>query len=199
MRARDIMTTPVVTVRPDTTVKAAAALLAARGFTALPVVDDDEALVGIVTEADLIHQRIPPDPRVRARHTTPRATSGTVAEVMSSPAVAAGPGADLTELTAALLKARHRSMPIVDGARLVGIITRRDLLRVLARSDTDIARDVRHRLEIYGGSGRWTVQVHDGVVTVADEYHDATDDHVAVVLAEAVPGVVRAAVSGPGE
>lgn len=198
MRARDIMTTVVVTVGPETTVKAAAALLAGRGFTALPVVDDDEVLVGIVTEADLIQQRIPPDPRVRGRDTVPRATGGGVAEVMSSPVLAAGPGADLTELTAALVKARHRSVPIVEGGRLVGIITRRDLLGVLARSDSDIARDVRHRLEIYGGLGRWSVQVRDGVVSVADDYHDATDDHVAVVLAEAVPGVVRAVVSGPG-
>jgi CBS-domain-containing membrane protein len=57
MRARDIMTSPVITVRAGTTVQDAAALLAARGFTALPVLDDDDRLIGIVTEADLLRGR----------------------------------------------------------------------------------------------------------------------------------------------
>jgi CBS domain-containing protein len=58
MRARDIMTSPVITVRPAMTIKEAARLLATHGFTALPVVDDDERLIGIVTEADLVRDRI---------------------------------------------------------------------------------------------------------------------------------------------
>ncbi len=63
MRARDIMSTPVTTVRPGTTVKEAAALLATNGFTALPVVDDGDRIIGIVTEADLVRDRVPRDPR----------------------------------------------------------------------------------------------------------------------------------------
>ncbi|WP_291412894.1 CBS domain-containing protein [Actinophytocola sp.] len=59
MRARDIMSSPVITVRPDTTIKAAAGLLATHGFTALPVVADDDRLIGIVTEADLVTTRGP--------------------------------------------------------------------------------------------------------------------------------------------
>ncbi|HEY0697397.1 MAG TPA: CBS domain-containing protein [Micromonospora sp.] len=59
------MSTPVVTCRPDWPARDAAALLAARGFTALPVVDDDGALVGIVTEADVLRGRVRPDPRSR--------------------------------------------------------------------------------------------------------------------------------------
>jgi CBS domain-containing protein len=95
-------------------------------------------------------------------------------------------------LTNALLEAGHRSMPIVDGTRLVGIVTRRDIVRVIARDDRNIAADVARRLEIYGGDGRWHVDVHDGVVSIGDEFDDPTDRHVATVLAEAVPGVVRA-------
>jgi CBS domain-containing protein len=83
-------------------------------------------------------------------------------------------------------------MPIVDGSRLVGIVTRRDIVRVIARDDTTIAADVRHRLEIYGGDRRWRVAVHDGIVTIGDQFDDATDRHVVTVLAESVPGVVRA-------
>jgi CBS domain-containing protein len=80
-------------------------------------------------------------------------------------------------------------MPIVDGSRVVGIVTRRDLVRTLARDDQSIAADVQHRLAMYGGSSRWTVDVHDGGVAIGDEFDDATDRHVAAVLAEAVPGV----------
>lgn len=201
MRAKDIMTSPVVTVRAATTVQEAAALLAARGFTALPVVDDEDELIGIVTEADLVRDRFPRDPRWLIHGVPGQEVPAvdTVGEVMSTPAVGMGPSTDIADLTAALLQARQRAMPIVDGSRLVGIVTRRDLVRVVGRDDATIARDVRHKLEIYGGTGRWDVQVHHGVVTIGDAYDDATDRHVATVLAEAVPGVVRAHTMPAGE
>lgn len=194
MRARDIMSTPVVAVRPGTPVKEAAALLAANGFTALPVTDADDSLIGIVTEADLVRDRIPRDPRARCHPGEGMATTTTttVGEVMTSPVTAMGPGTDVAVLAKALLDAHERSMPIVDGSRVVGIVTRRDIVRVIARDDHTIAEDVRHRLEIYGGDRRWRVEVRDGMVSIGDEFDDETDRHVATVLAEAVPGVVRA-------
>lgn len=195
MRARDIMTSPVFTVRAGTTVQQAAALLATRGFTALPVVDDDDRLIGIVTEADLVRDRFPRDPRSLIHdgpHAEPGSAAETVGEVMTTPVTAMGPGTDLAELTKALLDARLRSMPIVDGSRVIGIVTRRDLVRVVGRDDAAIARDVRHKLEIYGGPNRWEVDVHGGVVSIADQFDDKNDHHVATALAEAVPGVVCA-------
>jgi len=195
MRARDIMTTPVVTVTPQTTIKEAARTLATRGFTALPVVDENDRLVGIVTEADLVRGRIPLDPRA---HILPgyQETAGpvttTVGEVMTAPVTAMEPGTDVALLAAALIDARQRSMPIVEGARLVGIVTRRDVVATVARDDATVATDVRHRLELYSGPDRWTVECHEGVVTIGDRYDDATERHVVSVLAEAVPGVVRA-------
>jgi CBS domain-containing protein len=83
-------------------------------------------------------------------------------------------------------------MPIVEGAKVVGIVTRGDIVRVLARDDTAIAADIRHRLEIYGGLNRWTVEVQDGVVRIVDAFDNSTDRHVASMLAQAVPGVVDA-------
>lgn len=83
-------------------------------------------------------------------------------------------------------------MPIVDGSRVVGIVTRRDLLRIVGRADEVIERDVRHRLANYCGPDRWTVNVRDGVVSLGDEYDDETERHVAQVIAEGVPGVVAA-------
>jgi osmotically-inducible protein OsmY len=71
----------------------------------------------------------------------------------------------------------------------VGIVTRRDLVRTLTRGDLAVATDVRHQLEIYGGHGRWTVEVDGGAVTITDAMKNKTDRHVATVLAEAVRGV----------
>jgi CBS domain-containing protein len=199
MRARDIMTTPVTTVRPGTPIKEAAAVLAGNGFTALPVIDDNNRLIGIATEADLVRDRVPRDPRALCHPGAelPTVVTTTVGEVMTTAVVAMGPGTDVAVLAKALLDAGHRSMPIVDGSRIVGIVTRRDIVRVIARDDDTIAQDVRHRLEIYGGDRRWQVQVHDGVVAIGDQFagdpgEAETDRHVATVLAEAVPGVVRA-------
>jgi CBS domain-containing protein len=194
MRARDVMTSPVITVRPETTIKEAARLLATGGFTALPVVDGDDELIGIVTEADLVRDRIPRDPRA---HILPgyQPDTGpvtvTVGEVMTTPVTSMGAGTDLAVLAAALLDARQRSMPIVDGSRVVGIVTRRDIVATIARDDATVAGDVRHRLERYGGADRWRVECHDGVVTIGDKYDDETERHVVEVLAEAIPGVVR--------
>jgi CBS domain-containing protein len=194
MRARDIMTAPVTTVRPETPLKEAAAMLAGNGFTALPVVDGEDRLVGIATEADLVRDRVPRDPRALCHpgEELPTVATTTVGEVMTTAVVAMSPGTDVAVLAKALLDAGYRSMPIVDGSRVVGIVTRRDIVRVIARDDHTIADDVRHRLAVYGGDRRWQVEVHDGIVAIGDQFDDETDRHVATVLAEAVPGVVRA-------
>jgi len=199
MRARDLMTSPVITVHPWTSAKEAAELLSMHGFTALPVVDDDDRLIGIVTEADLIRGRVPVDPRNAHEHSEATSAGKTVGDLMTSPATAMGTGTDLADLCQALVDARIRAMPIVDGSAVVGIVTRGDIVRVLARDDVDIARDVKHRLEIYGGSGRWKIDVRDGYVHIADQFDDDTDRHVAQLLALAVPGVVAAETAYAGE
>src|SRR3569833_3813234 len=97
MRARDLMTAPVITVHPWTSAKEAAERLSMHGFTALPVVDDDDRLVGIVTEADLIRGRIPADPRYT--HEPRESTAGkTVGDLMTSPVTAMDTGADVADL-----------------------------------------------------------------------------------------------------
>ncbi|EME55109.1 HPP family protein [Amycolatopsis decaplanina] len=195
MRARDLMSAPVVTVTPGSTAKHAAELLAEKGFTALPVVDEDDRLIGIVTEADLIRNRFPDDVR-SGRDPEARPRPGlTVGQVMTMPATGMSTGANAADVGRALLDGHIRAMPIVDGSKVVGIVTRGDFVRAFARSDEAIIADVRHRLTIYGGPDRWTVEARDGVVRVDDAYDSYTDRHVAKLLAEAVPGVVEAKVT----
>ncbi|SHF11366.1 CBS domain-containing protein [Streptoalloteichus hindustanus] len=185
------MTRTVVTVDPAAPVKVAAAMLAAHGFSALPVVAEDDRLVGIVTEADVVRDQFPFDPRglVFGQPLQVGTPPDTVGEVMTTPVCAMPPGTDIVDLARAMLEEHVRSIPIVEGSRVVGIVTRRDLVRVLARDDAAIAADVRHRLVIYGGFDRWTVRVDNGVVSVEDEFDDPADRHVVTVLALAVPGV----------
>ena len=192
MRAREIMTKSVLTVQPTATVGKASEMLTYRGFSALPVVDENGALVGIVTEADLIRNRFPQNSgEAPAPGLSP---ARTVAEVMTSPAVAVSHDEDLSVLARVMLAEHRRCVPVVDGTRLVGVVTRRDLVRVLSRTDAEIAADVRKHLQFLGGQARWSVQVTDGEVVVRDQFDEASDRTVAQVLAEAVPGVIRVTV-----
>ena len=124
------MTSPVITLRPGTPIQAAAALLCSHGFTAAPVVGPDGALVGIASEADLVRGRIIPDGLVVAPEPDP-----TVEAVMTSAPAAMRPEDDLADVVALMLDAGLRSVPIVDDGKLVGIVTRRDVLRVVARRE----------------------------------------------------------------
>jgi len=191
MRAKDLMTYPIITVRPETPAKEAARLLASHGFTALPVVDVDDVVVGIVSEADLIRGRILPDPRSLIDDnppTPPEPSAPTVAGVMTADPVVVALTVDAVDLTKLMLDRHLRTLPVVDEGRLNGIVTRRDLLRTIARDDRDIARDVRHRLAI-AFRRAWEVEVVDGVVSLAFDNDDPEDRHIAEVIAAALPGV----------
>jgi CBS domain-containing protein len=199
MRAKDVMSTAVATVRPDTPAKEAARLLTTHGYTALPVVDEDDVLVGIVTEADLIRDRILPDPRAliddEPRRPVERA-GAVVGAVMTTKVITVEMTTDAVAVTRVMLDRHLRSLPVVDGNHLEGIVTRRDLLRTIARDDQDIARDVRHRLSI-ACRRAWEVEVADGVVSLATDGDDVEDRHIATVIAAALPGVVEVRVVDP--
>lgn len=135
MLIRQIMSSPAVTISSASTVQHAASELRSRGFTALPVLDDDGRLIGIVTEADLLDGRIEPDGRRPRAETDRRRRRGdTVADVMSSPVESLTPGADVADAAEIMLDERIRCLPVVDGRTVVGVITRRDLLGAIEDS-----------------------------------------------------------------
>ncbi|MFE2755932.1 CBS domain-containing protein [Actinosynnema sp. NPDC059335] len=193
MKVQDLMTRAVVTARPGTAAKDAARLLVEGGFTTLPVVDDLDRLVGVVGEADLLRNRILPDPRtsVHDRPPEPREpASPTVAEIMVTDVVAVDPRVHVAELSKLMLERHLRTLPVVRDDVLVGVISRRDLLRMIAREDDVIATDVRRQLSVATGRVPWRISVAHGVVTLAGEGADDAERHVATVVAGAVPGVV---------
>ena len=191
MRAVDLMTRQVLTVRPQTPVREAAKLLSGNGFTALPVVDETGALVGVVTEADLIRDRVPADARslITGHDPAEPRCHTAVGDVMTAPVVTVNAGTDVTELVKLLLRQHLRSVPVVDGEQLVGIVTRADIVRCLARPDEEIATDIRCRLAICSEPGRWDVEVRQGRVTLHDSRDDPVHAHVAKIVALGIRGV----------
>jgi CBS domain-containing protein len=197
MRARDIMTSPVHTVRQNASVETAAEVLTAKAVTALPVVDANGQLIGMVSESDLLWHRVPaeppgassildPDPPHRPR---------TVGEVMSPYPLAATSSTDVADVAEAMLDNDVRSIPVVDNRTIVGIVSRRDILRAMVRSDVELARDVQHRLDEYAGGRRWTATVEAGIATVAGTYGDGKEQAVVTLLARTVPGVATVRVT----
>ena len=180
MRTRDIMTSPVVTVAPDVILKDVAALLVERGINAVPVVDAGDRLCGIVSEADLLTLETP------ARGGQPH----TAREVMSQSVYTLAEDTDAAAAARMMLRHGLRSVPVVAGERVVGIVARRDLLRLVARGDDEVRADLEARLrnEI-ALLQRLRVEVAGGVVTVAGA-GDLGRQPV-VGLARRVPGVVE--------
>jgi CBS domain-containing protein len=194
MQAHEVMTRDVVTIGGQDSVRHAAELMAERQVTSLPVLDEDERVIGIVSEADLIRDRMPSDPRshLRPDDRVRPDPSRLVREVMTETVMCLAASADTADLAALMLDNNVRAVPIVDGAHLVGIVSRRDLLRTLLRPDAAIVHDVTERLDDYSGdSGRWKVAVSDGVVSITGRFADPDQERIVTALVRTVPGVLR--------
>jgi len=122
------MSRPVVRVGPDTPATEAAGVLVEHGFSALPVVEGGR-LVGIVTEADLVRARIPVGD-ADAPATRQAMTTG---EVMTPDPLTRTTDSDVADVVGEMLDRKLRSIPLVDDGALVGILTRRDVLRCVAQ------------------------------------------------------------------
>ena len=194
MRAGEIMTRTVITVHPGTSAQQAAQLMTDNGVASLPVLDDDGRVVGIVSESDLIRGRMPHDPRTHPRPDSSDEPDPAhrVGDVMTDFVVCLGENADVADLAAVMLDNNVQAVPIVDGATLIGIVSRRDLVRTLLRDDAVIRSELTQRVDDYAQeSGRWKVEVDDGVVTISGHFDDEAQQEAVTELARTVPGVAR--------
>jgi CBS domain-containing protein len=192
VRVRKVMSSPVVTVPPGMRLKEVAKVLVTRGISAVPVVDDGE-LVGILSEADLVPLELAPDPRAHLARSpdASRTTSRVASEAMTRAVVALAEGADVADAGRLKLERRIKSIPVLRGRRVVGIVARRDLLAVLARSDEAITRDLEALLAAELGSPcPYRVTVRDGIVDLTGP-RDPVDRRLAMLLARGVPGVLE--------
>jgi CBS domain-containing protein len=203
-RVSDVMTAKVVTVDRITPYKEVARLMAERRISGLPVLKMGREVVGVVTEADLLREQARVARRLRSsgpgswwpgRSRQPALTAG---ELMTSPALTIGP--DATVPAAARLMTEHhvRRLPVTDqGGKLVGIVSRRDLISVFLRPDADIAADIRRVLDdiLLARPGEADVAVHNGIVTLTGTLDPKAGMHgdlipVALRLMWDVDGVV---------
>ncbi len=198
---RDVMTTDLAVARPDTPFKDMVRVLAERRVRALPVVDGEGRLVGIVSETDLAlkEEYRPGDPLPLIegpgrRRERAKAAGMTAADYMTRSVAVIGPDASLSAAARLLHHKDVKQLPVVDpDGRLVGVVTRRDLLTVFLRPDDDI------RYEIVAGVLDATlnlpvdavaVDVSDGVVTLAGQVPRRSLAREIVELVNAIDGVV---------
>ena len=199
-RVDQLMTAPVVTVTPETSLKNAATLLVERRISGMPVVQDGE-VVGVISEADIVSVERGPVESSRARALGALLGSGvdvshmakTVGEVMTRPAITASTWQSASSAAALMTKHGIKRLPVVGRGRLVGIVSRRDLVRAFIRPDAEVRRDIREEVlsrNFWLSPGDVDVHVHDGEVKLTG----AVDSEITADLLPAevrkVPGVV---------
>ncbi|MFB6839620.1 CBS domain-containing protein [Streptomyces sp. NPDC056361] len=179
----DLMTPAAVAVQRGTSFKEIARLLDEYGITAVPVVDDDNRPVGVVSEADLLR-----------RHATKEGPS-TAEAMMSSPVVTARPS--WTAVEAARLMERHRikRLPVVDAdGRLIGVLSRSDLLQLFLRRDRSIQEEIREDVLVRImrlSPSAVHIEVDEGIVTLSGTLERRGLGPILMRLCETVDGVVE--------
>jgi CBS domain-containing protein len=204
VKIRDVMTTEVVTVGPDTPFKEVVECLVGSGVSGLPVIDAQRRLVGIVTEADLISKEayggrpralaVVADMLSAREHPwVTKATGWVAADVMTSNVETCEPAEDVRVATRRMLERRVKRMPVVEEGRLVGIVSRQDILRMFARSDEEIRGDVSRVLTSHPNRPD-DCHVHFGVeqgsVTLTGDVRYEWDEQIVVSMVREVEGVI---------
>jgi CBS domain-containing protein len=190
MLVREVMTRRPITTHPRTTTKEALRLLDEHEITAMAVVDGEHRIVGVVSEADLLRDSLPADARAHMippdedlHENRPR----TVGEVMNRHPLTVHGEVDLAEAVDLMTSTAVKSLPVLDDRRrVVGMVSRRDVVHLLARDDDQVERELDN---LYREAGvDWLVRVENGVATVEGP-QDPRSRSMAESLAATVPGV----------
>lgn len=198
MLVREIMTCPAFSVHRESSLNEALQLMAERKVTSLPVVDDEDVLVGVLSEIDLLRRAVEAD---RRAHATPVHESEplpeSVGEIMTPNPRTTTESSDVADLITLFTTSSFKSLPVVRGRRLIGVISRSDVIRALWRSDEELTADLRAVFHDYGQDS-WNIEVHHGVVQVTGTGTTRERD-IAAAIAHSVLGVRRVHVTPPAE
>jgi CBS domain-containing protein len=202
MKVKAIMTRDVVTVTPQTPLKEVARLLAKHEISGVPVCGPDGSVVGVVTEADILVKEVGLRPVKGgplawlvdgSDHTKRRkALARTAGEAMTSPPVTTSPWRTIAEAARVMLDRGVNRLPVLDGTRLVGILSRADLVRAFKRSDEDIEREIGEEAI---GESLWVsrddvkVDVRNGEVILRGRVKARSDAGLLAAFVSTVPGV----------
>jgi CBS domain-containing protein len=208
MSVRDVMTTGVVTVGPDTPLREVARLMSEHRVSGLPVTDEAGTVLGVVSEADLLMKEQGPDAihhrrmaRVlgdsrATRAQLARLTARTAGQAMSAPAVTVAPWCRIVEAAQLMTDRRINRLPVVDdGGHLAGIVSRADLVRAYVRTDAQLARTIREEVLLHSlllDPTTFQVEVTDGVASVAGSVERRSTAEMVAHAVSMVPGLLDA-------
>jgi CBS domain-containing protein len=205
LTVRDVMTDAVVSVHPSTPLREVARLLVEHRISGVPVVADDGQVVGIVSEADFLvkeqgakavqHRRFARLIGDSAAFNAQQAklAARTAGEAMTSPAITASPAMSTSQAARAMTARSVNRLPVVDGGRLVGMVTRADLVRAFVRSDAQLEATIRDEVLLHIlwlDPAQFEVVVHDGVATIRGRVERRSTAEMIESAIGMVPGVV---------
>jgi CBS domain-containing protein len=204
VKVGDVMTTDLVTVTADTPLKEVAERLVRSEVSSLPVLDDHHRLIGIVTEADLISKEAYGGHRRRAlalladvlsgreHRWVTKAAGSVAADVMTTVVVTCRPNDDVRSAARRILERGVKRLPVVEADKLVGIVSRQDILRMFDRPDDVIRVDVERVLSGLNRPDDSHVRcsVQGGVVTLTGDVRYAWDKPIVVWMVREVEGVI---------
>ena len=202
MKVKDVMVTEVTTVAPETSLKDVATILAERGISGLPVVDSGGAVVGVVSEADILLKQTAPEPRRGGvlgwllgspAPEDAKLDARTAGDAMTSPAVTVEPDRPVARAAALMVEKGVNRLPVVRDGELVGIVTRADIVRAFIRDDAEIAREIREDLilkQFWIAPESVTVEVDHGDVKLSGEVEKKSVAELLASFVERVTGVV---------
>ncbi len=196
----DVMTHTVVALGPDAPFKKIVETMGEWRVSALPVLEGDGRVVGVVSEADLLAKEEFRDDsdslieQYRRLDELAKAGAVTARELMTAPAECLQANATLAQAARIMARKKVKRLPVVDGeGRLAGIVSRSDLLKVFLRADEQLAQEVRRQVVeplFPHGESTLRVAVNDGVVHYTGRLRDATLVPVAARMTRSVEGVV---------
>ena len=193
------MTREVLTVHPNTPFKQVAEMLVEHRIDGLPVVDEHGVLLGVVSGSDLTCHEEPHPTLVglvrggrTARTHAKKARGRTARDLMTAPARTVHPGAGICDALAVMGKAKVGRLVVVEEGRVVGMLTRSDVLKIFTRSDEQLQREVEQqvRAALPGSRDDVRVTVGDGIAYLRGTCERASTAVSAVTAAQDVPGVV---------
>lgn len=202
MLVRDLMSPAVHTFEPGTSLREAAAVLVAKGISGAPVCSADGKVIGVLSESDILFKEHGVDAdsgRVLAWLTEAMAgdllakqSARTVGEAMTAPAITMRPGANVAVAARTMTDRGVNRLPVVEDERLVGILTRADLVRAFSRPDDEIRKELEEVIQrqLWIPLEHVTVTVEDGRARVTGTVDTRTEAELVSAFASRVPGVV---------
>jgi CBS domain-containing protein len=203
MRVEDVMTKDVRTVEPEATLKAVAQVLTDAGISGLPVVGASGEVIGVVSEGDILRKEKGVDERpggvlgwffVDFPEARQKVAARLAQEAMTSPAITVEPWQPVERAAALMIDHQVNRLPVVDDdGKLVGIVSRKDLVRAFVRSDAEIRHEIVDDVllrSLWMAPDSVVVEVEDGEVRLRGQVDTQLDAELVSRLVERIPGVI---------